>query len=72
MPRRTHPKSDPVMRLAIALTLVGLALGFAAGFLALVVVDQANANGECSWGASSILYEDGHVVAGPDLTGCAP
>jgi hypothetical protein len=26
----------------------------------------------CDWGASSIVWKAGHVVAGPDLTGCAP
>jgi hypothetical protein len=26
----------------------------------------------CDWGASSIVWQDGRVVAGPDTTGCAP
>ena len=26
----------------------------------------------CDWGASSIVWQDGHVVAGPDTTGCTP
>jgi hypothetical protein len=26
----------------------------------------------CTWGASSIVWQDGRVIAGPDLTGCAP
>ena len=26
----------------------------------------------CTWGASSIVMLDGRVIAGPDLTGCAP
>jgi hypothetical protein len=26
----------------------------------------------CDWGASSIVWQDGRVVSGPALTGCAP
>jgi hypothetical protein len=26
----------------------------------------------CDWGASSIVWQDGRAIAGPDLTGCAP
>ena len=26
----------------------------------------------CTWGASSVVWENGHVVAGPTTTGCVP
>jgi hypothetical protein len=55
------------------LVVTGLSLGIASTVAASRVVSRENSRtADCTWGASSILVENGKVVAGPDVTGCIP
>jgi hypothetical protein len=57
--------------LAIVLIGLGLLCAAIAGALIFVVAGGASQQ-DCNWGASSIVIVNGKVVAGPDVTGCAP
>jgi hypothetical protein len=82
MPRRTHPKSEAVPAAdsgshSITVALLLVELGLVCALVAVTLFFVASAGGgsgddECTWGASSIIYEDGRIVSGPDVTGCVP